>query len=408
MAVSFKQRRALGKRYAIDPAYLLEAQRLDKQISQQPYYAQLAEQQRQFAIQQKNQEDAQKDASQGEMVSGITNLATLPAIMYGKDIVKGVGGLFSAATGTSAVTPAITTGGTAVASNAALTGGANAITGAATTTGSVATGAAAPGAMMASAATAPQVIATDAVLTASAEGAVGSSSGAAATSGLGATLGGGLAAVGGGVSGGFAGSALGQLIGDKLGIGGKNERGAVGGALGGAAGGWLMGASIGSVGGPVGAVVGAVVGGVIGLVSCFLAGTPITMSDGTVKNIEDVDVWDDTKGGGLVTGVGKLLSGDLYDYNGVMVSGSHAVYEDGVWIRVRDSKEAVKIDIGTVPVYTINNVNHRLLINGITFADYGEVTDSEDWTQQERLDFLNGATLESSEIQCNEALSAAC
>ncbi len=43
-----------------------------------------------------------------------------------------------------------------------------------------------------------------------------------------------------------------------------------------------------------------------------------------------------------------------------------------------------------VIVYIVNNAAHRLIINGIEFADYGEVTDSNDMTMQERLDYLNG------------------
>jgi hypothetical protein len=39
--------------------------------------------------------------------------------------------------------------------------------------------------------------------------------------------------------------------------------------------------------------------------------------------------------------------------------------------------------------YTVNNDKHRLVINGITFADFGEVTGSEDMTADQRLLFLN-------------------
>ncbi len=260
------------------------------------------------------------------------------------------------------------------------------------------------------ASTTGSVLAADASLTAGAEGAASAGAGAASgastagVAGMGA-LPASMTNVGvsgvAGAAGGMLGSKAGLWVGDKIGIGGKNEHSIAGGALGGA----TLG---GAFGGPVGAIVGGVIGGVVGLVSCFVAGTPIEMEDGSVKPVECIDTMDRTAAGGTVTGIGKILSDDIYSYCGIGVAGSHAVCEDGVWLRVRDSEKAEKIDIGTVPVYAINNINHRLLINGITFADYGEVTDSDDWTQQERLDFLNGVTSGFSEIQCESALSAAC
>jgi hypothetical protein len=264
------------------------------------------------------------------------------------------------------------------------------------------------------ASTTGSALAADASLTAGAEGAASAGAGAASgasTAGASGSVAGmgaltasmtnvGVSGVAG-AAGGMLGSKAGLWVGDKIGIGGKNENSTAGGALGGA----TLGAM---VGGPVGAIVGGVIGGVVGLVSCFIAGTPIEMEDGSVKPVECIDTMDRTAAGGTVTGIGKILSDDIYSYCGISVAGSHAVCEDGVWLRVRDSEKAEKIDIGTVPVYAINNIQHRLLINGITFADYGEVTDSDDWTQQERLDFLNGVTSGFSKIQCKPALSAAC
>ena len=394
MAVSFGQRRALGKRYAIDPAYLLEAQRLDQEIAQQPTYAALAERQREFDIAQKNQKDAQEEAGKGEMVSSLSSVATLPMLMYGGKAAKAI---FGGTTATTATTPAITGAAPGVSASApALTSGA----------GSVMTGS--TPVFTSTASTTGSALAADASLTAGAEGAA--SAGAGAASGASAAA---LGPAAAGVGGGLLGAKLGQSIGNKLGIGGVKEQSAVGGAVGGAAAGGVAagiaaGMGYGSVGGPVGALIGGVIGGVVGLVSCFIAGTPIEMEDGSVKPVECIDTMDRTAAGGTVTGIGKILSDDIYSYCGISVAGSHAVCEDGVWLRVRDSEKAEKVDLGTVPVYAINNINHRLLINGITFADYGEVTDSDDWTQQERLDFLNGVTSGFSEIQCESALSAAC
>jgi hypothetical protein len=125
-------------------------------------------------------------------------------------------------------------------------------------------------------------------------------------------------------------------------------------------------------------------------VFCFAAGTPIDMANGDIFPIEDIDLFDEVEEGGMVNGKGVTLSKDLYDYEGVQVTGSHAVYEDGEWKRVKNSNKAIPLTIeGYVKVYIINNENHILIVNGIRFADYGEVTNSEDMTAQERLDYLN-------------------
>ena len=45
--------------------------------------------------------------------------------------------------------------------------------------------------------------------------------------------------------------------------------------------------------------------------------------------------------GGKVFAAGKggFLTEELHDYEGIKVSGSHMVNEDGTWVRVRDSKQ---------------------------------------------------------------------
>ena len=47
-------------------------------------------------------------------------------------------------------------------------------------------------------------------------------------------------------------------------------------------------------------------------------------------------------------GISKLLSDDIYDYKGVYVAGSHAVKEDGVWMRVEDSKIGKPLNDGNM------------------------------------------------------------
>jgi len=129
--------------------------------------------------------------------------------------------------------------------------------------------------------------------------------------------------------------------------------------------------------------------GGISNVVCFRAGTPVSMEDGTIKNVEDIELFDVCMGGGMVTGKGVALSIDHYYYNSVYVTGSHAVLEDGKWKRVRESIDGVFLNNDIHIVYIINNVKHLMVINGITFSDYGEMDDGMNYTEDERIVKLN-------------------
>jgi hypothetical protein len=111
--------------------------------------------------------------------------------------------------------------------------------------------------------------------------------------------------------------------------------------------------------------------------TCFLAGTMIEMEDGTTKPVETVQLGERVAVGGMVFACGKFLSNDLHDYKGIKVSGSHMVYEDGNWMRVKDTKHGVPISDETVVVYNFGTEERRLLINGILFTDYFEVSEQE-------------------------------
>lgn len=136
--------------------------------------------------------------------------------------------------------------------------------------------------------------------------------------------------------------------------------------------------------------VAAIATGGLSEVFCFAAGTPITMKNGEIKSVQDINLLDECENGGLVNGTGVILSDGIYDYHGILVTGTHAVYENGQWIRVKNSPDAEELKITEpIKVYVVNNENHILMVDGIRFADYGEVTDSENMTADERLAYLN-------------------
>ena len=103
---------------------------------------------------------------------------------------------------------------------------------------------------------------------------------------------------------------------------------------------------------------------------CFLAGTPVTMADGSTKPIEQIELEDNVAVGGYVFATGKFIINDLHDYKGIKVSGSHMVKEDGKWIRVEDSKHGKLIDQGNNIVYVFGCENRRIQIKDTLFTDY--------------------------------------
>ena len=102
---------------------------------------------------------------------------------------------------------------------------------------------------------------------------------------------------------------------------------------------------------------------------CFDPKTPIQMADGSTKEIKNIQLGDNTKGG-EVTGVFQFKASDeIHDYKGVTVAGSHYVKEDGRFIMVKDSPLSIKID--KIPVvYSLDTTGRRIFIKDIEFADY--------------------------------------
>jgi hypothetical protein len=125
--------------------------------------------------------------------------------------------------------------------------------------------------------------------------------------------------------------------------------------------------------------------------SCFIEGTEILMEDGSLKKIEDIMLADKLAGGGIVYSLFKSLVTEIYEYKNNLVTGGHAVLEEGKWIRVEDSVKAFKQE-GIFAVYNLSNENHRIIVNGTEFADYDETDLGSKLNDKESLEALNGET----------------
>ena len=122
---------------------------------------------------------------------------------------------------------------------------------------------------------------------------------------------------------------------------------------------------------------------------CFIAGTMISMADGSQKAVELVDIGDEVSVGGMVFATGKFLIENLYDYNGIHVSGTHMVKEDGAWIRVEDSRLGASLGNDPAIVYVFGSENRRIIINNTEFTDYFELSEQQELTNHGEEFFSN-------------------
>jgi len=109
---------------------------------------------------------------------------------------------------------------------------------------------------------------------------------------------------------------------------------------------------------------------------CFVEGTMIEMADGSEKEITSINVGEKTRGG-TVHAKMEFMPQVIYNYKGVLVSGSHWVLEDNQFIAVEDSKHGIITDT-IEPVYTFKTSDHRIWIKGIEFGDF-ETGSDDDW-----------------------------
>lgn len=173
-----------------------------------------------------------------------------------------------------------------------------------------------------------------------------------------------------------------------------------------------IGAGLGTVFGPAGSVVGGAVGGLatkayqgvgkltglnkpvnnavksVKKIFCFAPDTMVEMADGSLKRIDEIELGDETKGG-MVDSLRYSLSTDMHRYKGVRVTGSHAVKQNGAWVRVSESVYASPVE-GTFMVVSLVTDEHRIFVDGIEFADEHETDFYEMLNMDQAIDYLNG------------------
>jgi hypothetical protein len=112
---------------------------------------------------------------------------------------------------------------------------------------------------------------------------------------------------------------------------------------------------------------------------CFDEDTLIRINDYSLKKIKNIRIDNLLLSNNKVKGIMKFDAKcvDMYNYDNVIVSGSHLVYENNVWIRVENSNEGIKIENYDKPfIYCLYTDNSCITTkNNIKFRDYFEIDD---------------------------------
>lgn len=123
---------------------------------------------------------------------------------------------------------------------------------------------------------------------------------------------------------------------------------------------------------------------------CYAEGTLIKMSDGNWKPVEKIEVGDNCFLGGEVLGKGESKVAQIYHYKDQLVSGSHAVFENGKWIRVEDTDSAEKYDNTLdIRVYPVYNKNHMVCTKTHIGSDFAELDEGATIPEKKRIEKLN-------------------
>ena len=111
--------------------------------------------------------------------------------------------------------------------------------------------------------------------------------------------------------------------------------------------------------------------------ACFAKGTSLIMKEGKTRPIEEVKIGDVLIDDGVVTGVMKMCSRgqDVFDIDGVLVTGRHRVFHPEVGlIQAASHPAAVRIhDFREEYVYCVNTSTKRLVINSEVYVDWDDL-----------------------------------
>jgi hypothetical protein len=122
--------------------------------------------------------------------------------------------------------------------------------------------------------------------------------------------------------------------------------------------------------------------GPMGSVFCFHKNTRVIMSNLTEEHISNLKPGDILEGGNLVQAVIEVPSEELYDLDGVLVSGYHCLYEGDDVIYVKDHPRAIKTSEKENTLWTLITHMREIPVMGskgpLKFLDWDEIPDSKE------------------------------
>jgi len=114
---------------------------------------------------------------------------------------------------------------------------------------------------------------------------------------------------------------------------------------------------------------------------CFDKNTTLEMKDKSIKKIQDIQIGDELLHDGKVTATLKLDASktEMYNLNGIIVSGIHVVKFGKLWIKVNEHPQGKKLNTYTEPfIYCLNTEQKTITINDYLFSDWDDLYNEED------------------------------
>jgi len=115
-------------------------------------------------------------------------------------------------------------------------------------------------------------------------------------------------------------------------------------------------------------------------VKCFDKDTEIIMNDGYIKKITEIKVGDILIDNNEVTACIKVETkgSSLYNLDDIIVSDSHIINYNGMWIPISKHPDAIKYAFYGEPyLYCLNTTKKIIEINGHIFTDWDEIYDRD-------------------------------
>jgi hypothetical protein len=124
--------------------------------------------------------------------------------------------------------------------------------------------------------------------------------------------------------------------------------------------------------------------------SCFLGDNKVKLNSGKIIKFRELEPGMLLENNNKILTITKhLASDDLYDYEGVKVTGNHFVFENNSFIPVKESNKALRIKYPIDEKYVWNIVTSSGIIelNGVTFSDWEDDQIKEQYYKLNKIGF---------------------